>query len=607
MTGSEGLSAIDERRDRRLDVDIFEDERKRTRMSTLKKKAMNASNKFTHSLKKKGKKKASNRASSVSIEDVRDAQEESAVHAFRRELISRGLLPDNHDDYHTMLRFLKARKFDIKKTIQMWEEMLGWRQEFGIDTVLQDFQYDELEEVQRYYPHGYHGVDKEGRPVYVEMLGKVDPNKLMHVTTIERYIKYHVLEFEKTLNEKFPACSVAAKKHIDSTTTVLDVQGVGLKNLSKAARDLLQNMQKINGDYYPETLHQMFIVNAGHGFKLLWSSVKGFLDPNTMSKIHVLGTKFQHRLLEEIDASQLPDFFGGSCVCAGGCLMSDKGPWSDPEIMKHVHKAESKFIRQHRLLRDPEQKGGPWQYSLKGRSSDTSTAESGSDVDDLGSPHVSKTFEHTRLAPVHEEVRARDSAAYYSCDDHFIVVDKAVDYGNRGLATSAKASQELKNKGQSSTTMLSCLQGNLIIDRQDDYRGMHLMRLLMALLVKLLCFFPFFKLRQYKGSGIIRHSCMVNPAPIPHSTVEAIKQVNVEPCLERLRRLEVLFGEICCKPPEMPMEKELLLQEYFQRIKFMETDLDKTKKAVDAVVTKQLEIAELLEAIQNKQRGRRLC
>ncbi|XP_047171562.1 phosphatidylinositol/phosphatidylcholine transfer protein SFH9 isoform X3 [Vigna umbellata] len=343
MPDLEEVLAQENERGRSLEPETSEDEWRKSRARSLRRKAMTASTRLTYSLRKRNTRVADSEFASIFIEDVRDANEEKAVNSFRQVLLTRDLLPDSHDDYHTMLRFLKARKFDIDKTVQMWEDMLHWRKEYGVDSILKDFIYKEYEEVQRYYPHGYHGVDKEGRPVYIERLGQVDPSKLMSVTTVDRFLKYHVQGFEKMFKEKFPACSIAAKRHIDKTTTILDVQGVNWVSLSKLAHDLVMRMQKIDGDNYPETLNQMFVVNAGSGFKLLWNTAKGFLDPRTTAKIHVLGNKFQNRLLEIIDSSQLPDFLGGSCSCPndGGCIRSNKGPWNDPNIWKILHCREA--------------------------------------------------------------------------------------------------------------------------------------------------------------------------------------------------------------------------------------------------------------------------
>ncbi|CAI9295375.1 unnamed protein product [Lactuca saligna] len=541
MSGLEGADAFDEIKERRMDFENSEDERRRSKIGALRKKAINASNKFTHSLKKRGKRKVDYRVPSVSIEDVRDAREERAVHELRQKLLDKDLLPERHDDYHTLLRFLKARDFNMDRTIRMWAEMLQWRKEYGTDTILEDFVYEELEEVLQYYPHGYHGVDREGRPVYIERLGKAHPSRLMRITSIDRYLKYHVQEFERAFIEKFPACSVAAKRQICSTTTILDVQGLGLKNFTPSAASILGAMAKVDNNYYPETLNRMFVVNAGSTFKkYLWPAAQKFLDAKTISKIHVLEPKSLGKLLEVIDPSQLPDFLGGSCTCPGefGCLRSNMGPWSDPEVMKVVNNTEATFVRQITRVSGDQQK-----------------------LDSYIPPKV---------------MSSDSSSVYYNCDDQFSGSDQEV---------------EIENDHETTSDDFILME---IVKRGFNYVGRPLVSLVEKLIV-LITILPFDFLKRQKN---------VYPA----NTVEDEPRESVNPFVERLEKLEGLLEELKRKPAQIPIEKENMLYDSLERIKLVEFDLNKTKSVLHATVVKQLEIAALMENIQeSKFRRRRIC
>ncbi|KAI4307788.1 hypothetical protein L6164_030933 [Bauhinia variegata] len=617
MSGIEGLGNHDEIKERRSDFENSEDERRRSKIGNLKKKAINASSKFTHSLKKRGKRKIDYRIPSVSIEDVRDAKEENAVQELRQILIERGLLPPRHDEYHTLLRFLKARDFNIEKTVQMWEEMLIWRKEYGTDTILEDFEFEELEEVLQYYPQGYHGVDKEGRPVYIERLGKAHPSRLMRITTIDRYLKYHVQEFERALHEKFPACSIAAKRQISSTTTILDVQGLGMKNFSRTAASLLAAVSKIDSNYYPETLHRMYIVNAGPGFKkMLWPAAQKFLDAKTIAKIQVLDPKSLGKLLEVIDSSQLPDFLGGSCACPGegGCLRSNKGPWNDPNIMKLVLNAEATFVRQITRVSNEQKKFDSYIQirPLKGRTSDASTAESGSDMDDPCSPVGRRGSTCPRLAPVDEEVKLSDPSTYYSCDDSIPAVEKVIKSDQFPLSHDQPLQQdETRNiacrensEGTSVSHWVNMVKENIV---KRDY--LCVTRTTISFLDRLVTFFRSLRFEFWRTPNNVYPSNSLEHNASSHSPAVQVNDEgdHIDSCVQRLQRLEKAFEELSNKPADMPPGKEQMLMESLDRIKSVEFDLEKTKRALHATVMKQLEISELLENLrESKFRRRRL-
>jgi hypothetical protein len=61
---------------------------------------------------------------------------------------------------------------------------------------------------------------------------------------------------------------------------------------------MVQSLNRISADNYPESLGIMFIINAPTVFKGFWDFLKTFLDPETSKKIKVLGSSYKKELLE---------------------------------------------------------------------------------------------------------------------------------------------------------------------------------------------------------------------------------------------------------------------------------------------------------------------
>ena len=153
------------------------------------------------------------------------------------------------------------------------------------------------------------------------------------ITTADRMLQNLVVEYEKVTDPRLPACSRKAGQLLETCCSIMDFKGVGLSKASQVY-GYVQRASAISQNYYPERLGKLYIINAPWGFGAIFSVVKGFLDPVTVNKIHVLGGGYQKELLAQIPAENLPKGLGGSCVCPGGCEASDDGPWKDPKFAK---------------------------------------------------------------------------------------------------------------------------------------------------------------------------------------------------------------------------------------------------------------------------------
>lgn len=193
---------------------------------------------------------------------------------------------------------------------------------------------------------------QDGRPVYIEKLGDINLTAMRAITTDQRMLDNLAVEYEKCGGSRFPATSRKTGHLVETFCTIMDMKGVSITKAGQVYTYVNQ-ASVISQNYYPERLGKLYIINAPWGFSGVWSIVKGWLDPVTVKKIHILGGGYQKELLAQIPAENLPEEFGGTCKCAADpnekdavkrdhpCWFSDAGPWKEEGQSLKVAQAEA--------------------------------------------------------------------------------------------------------------------------------------------------------------------------------------------------------------------------------------------------------------------------
>lgn len=103
---------------------------------------------------------------------------------------------------------------------------------------------------------------RDGRPVYIEQLGKLDLKKLYEVTTPERQLQKLVVEYEKFQRERLPVCTAQKGELVETSCTIMDLKNVGLSQFWKVS-GYVQEASKIGQYYYPETMGKVSAAGRG--------------------------------------------------------------------------------------------------------------------------------------------------------------------------------------------------------------------------------------------------------------------------------------------------------------------------------------------------------
>ncbi|KFX98572.1 hypothetical protein V495_03644 [Pseudogymnoascus sp. VKM F-4514 (FW-929)] len=235
----------------------------------------------------------------------------------------------SHDDT-TLLRFLRARRFNVQDAFQQFKETEEWRAANQLDTLYETIDLQHFEETRRLYPQWTGRRDKRGIPVYIfevkhldakamaaydksasqtHSKAKTDGNtapKLLRLFTLYENLTRYVMPLSTVMTDR-PHPSTP----ITQSNNIVDISGVGLKQFWNL-RSHMQSASQLATAHYPETLDRIFIIGAPYFFPTVWGWIKRWFDPITTSKIFILTQSDMKSTLESfIEPANIPKKYGG--------------------------------------------------------------------------------------------------------------------------------------------------------------------------------------------------------------------------------------------------------------------------------------------------------
>ncbi len=260
----------------------------------------------------------------------------------------------------TFIRFVRGYVNEPDQeaaALKMFGDMLKWRKEMKVDEIAAT-KYDRKQMFVEKWPHGFHGISKDGHVVYIDRPGIINPDELHSTFSMEEYTLFHIQTMEH-LNDLKVRLSQKTGKPNYKHVAIMDLEGFSLKHFGKKMTEPTKKLIELDQTKYPETLSKMLVVNAPFYFRAVWAIVSPFLDPITKTRIkvclshhptlvlidvrhqglspllylHHMSFRFPHlsffpsllpnfspstsqfcdtkELKEYVDPSQLPDFLGG--------------------------------------------------------------------------------------------------------------------------------------------------------------------------------------------------------------------------------------------------------------------------------------------------------
>lgn len=204
-----------------------------------------------------------------------------------------------------VLRFLRARKWNVNNCIQMLYNSANWRQNFPADRWLMEA------DGPSYLKQLNKGLIKNFTAEKAWIYGRDRDNNVLFWFQAQKHFGTDASAYE---TQRYALLCVEwvrlflqdYHESADTCTIVFDLTGFTLKNADYTAIKFLADIFEA---HYPECLGKVLVHNAPWVFSTVWSIIKHWLDPVVAAKIFF--TK-SHELPNFINPCYIPIYLGGN-------------------------------------------------------------------------------------------------------------------------------------------------------------------------------------------------------------------------------------------------------------------------------------------------------
>ncbi|GAB5353210.1 hypothetical protein AAMO2058_000018200 [Amorphochlora amoebiformis] len=215
-----------------------------------------------------------------------------------------------------LLRFLRARNFEVKKAYKLLSDDIAWRKDKDVKSLKKKTEREVLgcdpKLMHTHLPVWHQGCDKQGRPVIYKIFGNFQIWEVTKHTSLEKLIDHHLWQMESYM-DLTRENSKKFRHIVETVTVVVDAKDWRLSLFTKEATKFLYRISKVDSDHFPERMGRLIVVNAPYLLSVAWKVIRGWLDPKTQKKVQIVRgpNEYEPILKDWISESSLCDEYGG--------------------------------------------------------------------------------------------------------------------------------------------------------------------------------------------------------------------------------------------------------------------------------------------------------